>query len=314
MVEKILVPLDGSDLAEHILPYVSHMARGLRATAHLLSVVDPDAVEVPNRYRRGGTDAAGGAPYASQVFDKMKDGFERHLAQVASDLRARGVDAEWATAFGPAAEEIVRMAHDKGCDLIAMATHGRTVLGRGVLGSVTDRVVHSSTLPVLAMEPEQVDRYLGRDLTIATVVVPLDGSPLAEGVLPHIIELARGLSLNVLLMRVVTLIPYGHVDGYFVDGFDPEADLSQEATEYLGAVATRLRAEGLEVETRVMTGHPAQCIVQVSRETPNGIVAIATRGRSGLRRWLIGSVAESVVRSSGEPVLIVPPRRTEPNR
>ena len=88
--------------------------------------------------------------------------------------------------------------------------------------------------------------------------------------------------------------------------FDLEAELKKEAEEYLDQVAGRLKAKGLEVETKVLEGYPAAAIAELAKETANGMVVMTSHGRSGLTRWILGSVTESVVRYSGEPVLIVP--------
>lgn len=180
------------------------------------------------------------------------------------------------------------------------------------MGSVTDRVIHSSRLPTLTITPERAQSYWRQGVTISRIMVPLDGSALAETALPYVEQLARELSLEVVLVRVVKIggIYSAYIEGYPYSGAaDVEAEVEREATEYLKAVAGRLRAKGLEVRWKVHRGSPAAIIVDLARETPQDIIVLASHGRSGLSRWLIGSIAESVIRASGDPVLVIPPAR-----
>ncbi len=163
-----MVPLDGTELAEGILPYVSQLSKGLGMELVLLAVVDPDAVEIPDRLAPvdssgtiGRLESIGfpqmvvesesttstlvretGQPHATQLFDRAESSARSRLSEVAKRLAADGVQAEAEVAIGNPAEQIVDTARRYDCDLIAMSTHGRNALGRGILGSVTDKVIH----------------------------------------------------------------------------------------------------------------------------------------------------------------------------
>lgn len=314
MFEKILVPLDGSGLAAAIVPYVSILARGLKAKVTLLTVVDPDALDIPARLeaRRAGTGVSAAEPgglYTSQVFARVERGIKERLQKGIDSLNSQGVQAESKVFLGKVAEEIVRVAEKEGYGLIAMSTHARRALSRGILGSVTDKVVHASSVPVLTITPTESRKYWRQGMSITTVIAPLDGSSWAEMALPYAEELAHGLSLKVILTRAVdigalTVLKEGRP---YVSLTPLDEELEKEAEAYLGGVADKLRAKGLEVETRMLRGSAAEVIVGLVHEMPQSIVAMTTRGRSGINRWLIGSVTEKVVRSSGRPVLIVPP-------
>ena len=339
MFTKVLVPLDGSELAEGIIPYVSQLAKGLGFPLVLLSVIDPNTIELPERFRIGGPqdpadyvveaakrfrDTRSSAereqqgshphdrrgPYASQLFDKVGSDVRRRLEEVAKRLSADGVRAESVVAFGHAAEEIVRVAEREECDLIAMSTRGRGVLARGILGSVTDKVIHSSHLPILAITPEKAEEYWRDGVTMSKILVPLDGSPFAESVLPYVEHLAGKMSLEVILARAVQV---GAI--YYANGGVLPVNLEQEieggAIEYLKGVAQRLRGGGLTVQWKLLRGYPGPTIVDLARETPQDIVAVATHGRTGVTRWVLGSVAETLVRSAGDPVLVIPPEQTD---
>jgi nucleotide-binding universal stress UspA family protein len=196
------------------------------------------------------------------------------------------------------------------CDLIAMATHGRNAIARGILGSVTDKIIHSSCLPTLTITPDKAKKYRKGEETITTIMVPLDGSELAETALPMVERIARTMSLDVVLVRAVKgeefYLSYAY--GYRPNGIpDINEELRQEAMEYLDQVAEDMRWRGLSVSTRLLHGPPATAIIEYAREAPNDLVALTTHGRAGLSRWILGSVAEALVRASGDPVLVIPP-------
>jgi nucleotide-binding universal stress UspA family protein len=295
MFNKILVPLDGSELAEGILPYVSSLAKGLGIPVVLLSVIDHDAMEVPERVRpesRAAEEAA-----------------RARLVAVVERLGKEGVNAEYRLTSGKPAERIAEVAESEGCDLVAMSTHGRSAIGRGIMGSVTDKLVHIGHLPILTMTPDRARDYWKEGVEISRVMVPLDGSPVSESVLPYVEELAARLSLEVVLVRVAKLASMIFSEALPQSGgANLDAEIETEATEYLKGVARRLSDNGLNVQWKLLSGSPAVAIVDLARETPHDLIAMATHGRSGVTRWVVGSVAEAVVRASGDPVLIIPPK------
>ncbi len=336
-MKKFLVPLDGSELSEGVLPLVAHMARGLGARITLLSVIDPGTVEAPIREETkvsipsvpnyGVTpetlgigrlnaeeeihphaDGSEGKPYISQVFERVRNSVRDWFIQEAERLNIQDI-ATTRVEFGKIEETIVRVAEREGFDLIAMSTHARTPLGRGVWGSVTDKVIRTSSVPVLAVKSSDDPAKRLEDVAISTVIVPLDGSKLAEQVLPQVEGLARSLSLKVLLVRAVDMGAFVMpTNGYhYISTIPVDEVLGKEAEEYLEGVARRIRSSGLDIAWRVIWGSAAKAIVELARETDADIVAMATHARSGLPRLIIGSVTEKVVRSSGDPVLIVPP-------
>jgi nucleotide-binding universal stress UspA family protein len=244
------------------------------------------------------------------LFERAETIVKRRLQEVVKRLAEDGVKAEAVVSFGPVAEEIVREAERRGCDLIAMSTHGRTPLGRGILGSVTDKVIHSSHLPTLAITPERAKAHWQDGVIMSRIMVPLDGSALAETALPYVEELAQRLSLEIILARAISIGGFysAHLDGYpYADYTALETESESDAVGYLEGVAGRLRAKGLEVSWKVLKGSPARSLVELAHEIPQDIIVLTTHGRSGLSRWIVGSVAEAVVRASGDPVVVIPP-------
>jgi nucleotide-binding universal stress UspA family protein len=294
MFRKILVPLDGSDEAEAILPYVSHIASGMDIGVALLSVMDRGALEMSESYY-------------SRLFERAEQEAKGRLHNAAHHLDQDGVAAEEIVVSGRADEEITEAAERLGCNLIAMATHGRSLLGRGILGSVTDRVVHMARIPVLTITPVKARAYHGRDTLVNHIVVPLDGSDLAETVLPYVQDMAATLGYTVVLLRVVRPLHYFWVGDHPPEIHQENDLMEKEAREYMETTAEGLSEDGVDVEWRVLVGHPTTTVLEQVRDIPHSIVALTTHGRSGFRRWLIGSLAETLVRSGGDPVLIVPP-------
>ena len=208
MFTSVLVPLDGSELAEGILPYVAQIASGVGARITLITVVDPDMLEIPAALR---AESSGGrvpaqereqahtrrheesGPFVQQILENVERRAEANLREVAESLREQGASAEGRIVLGTPATQIAKFAEDEECDLIAMSTHGRNLIARGVLGSVTDKVIHSVSVPVLAITPERARRYHHEPAAQMTgLLAPLDGSELAEAVLPYVENLGLG--------------------------------------------------------------------------------------------------------------------------
>ncbi|MDA1129160.1 MAG: universal stress protein [Chloroflexi bacterium] len=307
MYEKILVPLDGSKTAETILPNVVKLARASDAKVVLISVdtSGPDAGPNAGRSQSSWGDLGNGLATLEKPDAQMK----AYLDSSANMLAEMGVKAMTASATGDAAEEILAYADEHGCDLIAMSTRGQSALRRGLMGSVTDAVVRASNVPVLAVGPKTVK---GSDLggSIRSVAVPLDGSETAEAILPHVEKLAELLSLEVVLLRVVRMVPwaYGAYESVPVDTTDIEASLEEEAKEYLSTVEARLTAKGIKCRSEVLHGLPWDKIVAFAGNTSGMMVAISTHGRSGIKRLVLGSVADMIIRSLETPALVVRPR------
>jgi nucleotide-binding universal stress UspA family protein len=285
MFNKILVPLDGSGLAEGVLRFVSQFAEGYRTPLLLATVIDPDSSE-------------GSGSGAERI------ALER-LEALVSRVAGWGLQADTLVSTGPPAKMIVEMAGQEGCDLIAMSTHGRGGLGRAILGSVADELIRASDLPILVIAPERARSYWQDGERISTVLVPLDGSDLGESVLPYVESLADKLSLEVELLRVTMgaiSTPYSGA----LSGKDVNKEIESKYLDYLDGIGAGLRAKGLEVRSKVLFGAAAYEITKDAKEMPGNIIVVATHGRSGLDRWTKGSVADAVIRLSGDPVLIVP--------
>lgn len=264
---RILVPLDGSTEGEAVVdPLVSLKGMGpLRVT--LMSVV------LPNE---------SGGP-AQQYLGTVRGKFEK-----------QGIPVETRTEWGEPAREIRYCARRSSFDLVAMTSHGRSGLKRAYLGSVTEEVLRRSELPLLVVRPGVKVSDWKR------VVVPLDGSALAERILPDASRLAKAFGTRIRLLGVtpsivVQMMGAGHA------GPIP----AEDPGPYLQEVGRRLAGEGIPSETAVRCGDPVVEICRTAEEVGAGAICLATHGRTGLPRALLGSVAEGVLRAAPCPVYVL---------
>ena len=299
MYSKIIVPLDGSPIAEGILPYVRTFARACNAPVELLHVITPDVVDAL-------TDAAH-QRYADDVESDLRRHGLAYLTPLAGTL-PKPISVECVVRVGNAADAIAE--EGKPGTLVAMATHGRSGVQRWLLGSVTEKVVHSVRSDLLLARGGRKTQ-LG-EASLTSVLVPLDGSAVAETILPAVTALAKLMRLRVILFRACS-VPNAF---YAADEYVPNMGefierVKDDARAYLEAKAEFLQSQKVatEISTVLVEGDGAAEIIDFVRETPNNLVAMSTHGRSGVRR-LLGSVTDRVVRHSWDPVLIVPPALT----
>ena len=186
-----------------------------------------------------------------------------------------------------------------------MATHGRSGIQRWLLGSVADKVLHGATNHLFLIRATDQGKT-DREAALKTVVVPLDGSPLAEKVLPYVVELAKQMQLGVVFMRAYALPSSVTGEDYAFYSADFLNQLEAEARDYLAETVREVKEKGVENVTSVVNlGYGAEEIITLGRKTSDNFITMCTHGRSGINRWVWGSVTERVVRHSGDPVLII---------
>lgn len=288
MYERILVPLDGSGRAEHALPYAEWVAKRLGSTVTLLTACGLD--------------------------DPMVRPLTVYLEKQTEDMRKSGVSANCACVTGDIAEEILGFSEKNRVGLIVMTSRGTSGSGRWSLGGVALKVVLHCNTPILLVRT--AERHAARlQEGVRSILVPLDGSPVAESILPHIRDLALATGLEVILMQVTVPIGYPAVARDNVEAGGHEADVKklnqgrQEATEfYLKEREKELAAKGVKVSAVSLSGKPASdVILQYISDNPIGITALATHGFSGLSKWAFGSVAIDILEGSTRPLLLLRP-------
>jgi nucleotide-binding universal stress UspA family protein len=215
---------------------------------------------------------------------------------------------------GEVVDSILELARTQSADLIVMTTHGRGPLSRFWLGSVADGLLRHAAIPVLLVRPPPRTSESGQEATLKRILIPLDGSEFAEQVLKPATALGTLMDAEYTLVRVVAprLVP---------DGYPIAAELTPlaqgqlekrttEANTCLDGLAECLRSKSLRVQTSVVVSETvAAAILDVAREQRIGLIAIATHGRGGFKRLLLGSVADKIVRGAFTPVLVYRPDR-----
>jgi len=288
MFSEILVPLDGSDAGAQILPLVRALSERLQLPVRLLACVAGEAHR--------------GAEWVHRT-DLARD----YLAQAATLLTAAGVQVEMLVTQGDdPAVQIVSAAQAPHA-LVVMSSHGHSGVKRWLLGSVTERVLQSTRQPLLIARAHAGD---GADeVALQTVVVPVDGSTLAEGALPEAVRFARALGASLMLVQALAgdIDYYLHPESFGGAARDRAEELEGQAQDYLAALAERVRNMGAtSVETQLLHGDPATVLVDCLSTLPGHLVVMTTHGRSGLGRWVLGSIAGRLARHNDGPVLILP--------
>lgn len=298
MFNQIVVPLDGSPLAEIALPYSRALAQGLDLPVLLMSAIDLDDLARQIATERG-------------LFLDTLDDFATHRREEYLSALAKsfvGVPVKWVVQRGVAASTIVeRAAADKN-SLICMASHGQSGLQRWLLGSVAEKVLRATRNPLLLVRATEGAPVAGIR-RIESVIVPLDGSAVAEQVLPMVSDLAKHLDVETILFRAYN-VPYGNyhegAGAYAVDLPRLNADIEAEVQLYLEERRNGLSKSGVaKVSFASMEGIAADAIIHYARGKPDSVIAICSHGRSGVGRWVLGSVTETVVRHAANPVLIM---------
>ncbi len=310
MYRRILVLLDGSELSEVVLPFARELVARLDVEAILLQVYGPGGRDLVPVFRAYIDQAA------EQVRRQAEDLQERlGVEPGATRIHVRGDLAE-----GYYADEILRYAGEHQVDLILMASHGRSGVRRWRMGSVADKVLRATRLPVLFVPAGIKDTLPYDKWPSKKLIVPLDGSERGETVLTHARILAKQRSLEPVTISLIRVCDPPIAPSYY----SPElsgiplnwgefmeqevARCRQIAAEYLEQVAARLSSQGIRCETEVLVGKAADEIVDYAGRNPHSIIIMATHGRSGLSRLVYGSVAESVLTSVTNPILLTKPQ------
>ncbi|MBI5365482.1 MAG: universal stress protein [Planctomycetes bacterium] len=283
MLRKILVPLDGSELADRILTQVRRLLVREDAEVMLLRVLTP----------RAGADA--------ETRTAELEHAAGHLEERWKALNDAGAKVRFEIMEGDPAEQILVFANGYQPSLIAMSTHGRTGLDRVRHGSVAERVLRRSAHPLFLTTPLALaGKKSAADLRFHRVVVPLDGSDASAAILPLLTSLANLYESEIVIVHAV--LPYPDFAAY--SGI-PGVDLTQEARAGLEPYRQRLEREGLRARVRICIEHPATAILEAAQEEQADLVAMTTHGRSGLSRWVFGSIAEKVLHHVSCPMLVL---------
>jgi nucleotide-binding universal stress UspA family protein len=300
MYLKILVPLDGSGLAECVLPHVEALADGhAKADITFLYVVSPlDAPMVTSAYKK-------------KIESDSRSAAESYVKKLAARAKFKGKSVG-KVLIGKPAETIISFAAKNKAELIVMATHGRSGVGQWFYGSVTEKVLQGSKIPLWLVKAASCRMDYGHKTL--KVVVPLDGSKVAESVLPHLKELDRQLAhheLDFVLTRVCEIfappITYPPPISMTWDEYlKYEIDRCKKiCRDYLAEIRDKLTKNKLNVRTAVPEGNPAEKIIEYVSKNSVDLIVMTTHGRTGLNKWAFGSVAEKVLKGAASPILLI---------
>jgi nucleotide-binding universal stress UspA family protein len=310
MFRKVLVALDGTPFGEHALPLAVSVARRSGASLDLAHVHVP---------------TFGGEPKTEQELSYLEEVAGR-VQQQAPEVPVRTALLSEGDADSVAAS-LAAYAEDNPVDLIVMNSHARGGLARWWMGNVAEDLVRKTAVPVLATPYIEHDPGWHPEQVLRHMLIPLDGSPLAEQVFPAALTLGSCWGMEITLLRVVEPVPVAVADPVCAPAaaYDPGLPEKQrEAAEmYLTRVASRLRGDDarLQLHTRVvLESEPAEAICSFLRrhsplagqeaiagDIPIDLVALATHGREGLPRLLLGSIADRVLQHTPVPLLLQRP-------
>jgi nucleotide-binding universal stress UspA family protein len=292
VIQTILVPLDGSALSERILPFVKEAAR--RADAEIILLTAVQAVGIWD------------ATATAVNWEREEKAAHEYVKSAEERLQLDGLQVRSRALQGDPADAILTSAESEPAHLIAMSTHGRSGIMRWLVGSVADRVVQHSKVPVLLIRPRE-DKP-DPSPTFDRILVPLDGSAVAAGILPFVKEYARLYDASLVLYHAVQPVAYPGLETASTQvAGDLLQEMSREGEAMLQEASRSLESEGFQVSTAVSLEPAADGILHAAEEAGATLIAIGTHGRSGLERTVLGSVANAVVRRSTLPTLIIHP-------
>jgi nucleotide-binding universal stress UspA family protein len=297
MYNKILIPLDGSKTAEKVLPYARSLAAKLKLPVELLAVID--IAEMAAHI------TAAKARYLDTLVEDGVRNSTSYLRGIATTFTGGKVTCT--VEKGRAEETIIEKGAADANVLIAMATHGRSGLNRFLLGSVAEKVLRGTANPLLLIRATEEAKGTGEE-ALKSIIVPLDGSELAESVLPAVAGLAKDLDVEVLLFRAYHLPynTYGADDTYMMNYEELVSAVREDANAYLDKKVADVKKLGVaKVSSLSKEGFAGDEIISLGRKTPDNLIAMCSHGRTGVRRFVLGSVTETVVRHSGDPVLVL---------
>jgi nucleotide-binding universal stress UspA family protein len=287
MFNKVLVTLDGSPLAEAVLPWVPVITEAASSReVTLFNVIEeasPEQLRVAEGYLKSQADRL-----TKQALERGVSAPEMHVLSARSPIV--GV-----------ASTILKFAEDSGIDLILMSTHGRSGFDRWSMGSVAEKLLKGADIPIFLVRSTETAAMVPAQLR--RILAPVDGSPLAEQAMPHVEQLARSAGAEITLLYVEAPPEPGVDHG---PSATAQAQRRKGLLAYMGTLLPGLAEAGLQVKRQIRMGHPAEEIINEVERSDADLVVMSSHGRTGIARATLGSVADRVLRTSPVPVLLVP--------
>lgn len=283
MWKKILVTVDGSNLAEQAFPYAEEIAVAFNSEVILLYVNEPDEEKYLNMHQL----------YINEVAERMRE----RVKKVSPVLLSGKPD-----------EEIISYAEKNDIELMIMASHGHSGVKSWAVGDTACKVINDTAVPLLLVKATKSSRKVPEKGLLSRILLPLDGSKAGEAAVDYVKELKTRLEAEVILFGVVPAEQRVRTVG----GLDyiryPERQMDAvrvEAKEYLDKIYQRLKKGKGEVKIDIKAGDVAREITRAAGRKRAKLLAIASHGHTGMTKWVFGSIAQKVVQASKVPVLLV---------
>ena len=313
MYTRVLVPLDGSTIALQVLPYAKVVAKSTGARIVLLQALNTYPRELIARISADVPMDSSAFPPAADTWSNLQASAaaeaDKRLTEAADRLRGEGFTVDTVTVEADPADAIVAEAEKAPNTVIAISTHGRSGIGRWLMGSVTDKVVRQALNRVLIVRARDGE-VTSAAPKLARVVLPLDGSDKSDIATAHAVEMAKGLGVGITLLRSISPMAYGDTFADYVPTMydDLAGEIESDVRDFLAHEAEGLKALGVtDVAQKAVDGYAASAIIDEVGDNGDSLVVMATHGRAGIGRWVLGSVSDRVVRHSTGPVLVVRP-------
>jgi nucleotide-binding universal stress UspA family protein len=291
MLEKILIPLDGSNNAEMVIPFAEELASKTRVEINLVGVSQLMPENIGNLY--------------TNYLNKIKEEMQTHIKTMEP---AAEVTVSGDVLKGEPATEILRFAHENGTDLILMASSGGSVRGPWLVGNVAAKVLRAAHTPLFLVRTPANITYWDQRRLIRRILVPLDGSTTGSSAVPFIEVLAGICEAELVLFHVLqptAMVSASHQPAVEHPVLIADESRKSDVVDYLEGICMRLNRMGLKTSTAVEVGLPAQRIIDYAKDNEIDLVAMSSHGRTGVERWVFGSVTDKVLHAGDTAVLVV---------
>lgn len=296
MFKKIIVPLDGSENSEAVVPFAAEIAS--TSGGELIFVTAVQQVGVWD------------STMSLQVLDRETKVAREYLDKFAAKMTEAGSKVTTKLVEGDAADAVLKAADETGADLLAITTKGRSGIARWLFGSVATRLVEHAKIPILVLHPKEGEDKGAPGPVVKKILVPLDGSEVAQSILPVVEDFAKAMGAEIVLFNAVA--PLAAYPGFETAGAaaigEVVADLQEQAQKTMARIAGEVQARGVKASYVVALETAVDGAIRAADDLNVDLIAIATHGRSGVGRVVLGSVADGVIRRSADvPLLVVRP-------
>lgn len=301
MYKAIMAPTDGSETEKPAILVAVRLAQCLKADLHLVRVLAPPLVaDTPN---------APVLEITEQAIRDLRRARHNDLKRLGEEVRSLAdIRVTTELKIGQVTQMLRDYAEEAKVDLMVMSSHSRGGISRATMGSVTDYLIRNTHIPVLVVKPPAIFFDVDGKPTVTRIVVPVDGSAIAEQIFPEVAAIAAPLKANVNLFHVLTPTTYSQRE--IMQPGLPWWDADTEsANAYLATAADYFASRGIPVNKEVaLSEDVASAILDYCTRIQAGLLAVATRGRGGLRRLVFGTVADELARKSRISLLVFHPK------